>query len=423
MSQDKRKHKILVNWRFKILSFIGPGYIVAVGYIDPGNWATNVAAGATAGYDLLFVVMLGALIGAVLQGLVVRLATATGVDLATLIRREFPRKYWLPVWVAAEIAMIATDLAELLGVAIALNLLFRLNYSHGIIIGAVASLAMLAAGPRQKKWTEKIIGFMVGLVIFGLGYEYYLASPAVMDYLPGFLPKLDLIRNPDLLYLGLGILGATLMPHNLFLHSALASRHFVDLDAAARRRVGRWLTVDSSLALGLALIINSIILIIAAVAFKGSTPGNDVGLRDTWLLISVTLGTGGATIFALSLLAAGQSAITSCTLAGQIILDGFWQLRLPPMIRLAVTRCLALIPALAVPILWPMVSVDRLLILSQVVLSFSLPIILVPVLRLLAHPKIMADAPLPRWSLALIALLIAGLTLVNGWLVVQTIMA
>ena len=324
---------------------------------------------------------------------------------------------------AAEIAMISTDLAELLGVAIALNLLFRLDYVTGILVGAAVSLAMLAVGPGQKKWTEKIIALMVAMVMAGLAYEYYLVSPEFTAVLKGYIPSIDLVGNPELLYLGLGILGATLMPHNLFLHSALASRHFVDLDAAARRRVGRWLTIDSSLALALALVINSIILIVAAKAFQGSAPGNEVGLRETWLLISVTLGTGGATIFALSLLAAGQSAITTCTLAGQIILDGFWRIRLPPFVRLAVTRGLALIPALAVPILWPHLSVDHLLILSQVVLSFTLPIILLPILLLLYNRKIMTIQPMSRLSLAGISLLVCALTLVNGWLVVQTILA
>ena len=411
-----------MGWWRKTFSLIGPGYIVAVGYIDPGNWATNVAAGASAGYKLLFVVLLSAIIGAILQALVVRLAMSSGKDLASLIRQTFPAKFWLPVWIAAEIAMIATDLAELLGVAIALNLLFKVSYSHGIFIGAAASLLMLSLAPGQKRITEKIIGLMVALVIIGLVYELILVSPNFTDVAAGYMPRREIIFNSHYLYLALGIVGATLMPHNLFLHSSLASQHFTALDGAARRRIGRWLMVDSSLALGFAMAMNSIILIIAAAAFQGTASENEVGLRETWLLISVTLGVGSATIFALCLLAAGQSAITTCTLAGQIILDGFWKLRLPPIWRLAFTRILALIPALMVPILWPNLSIDHLLILSQVVLSFALPFILVPVLLLLYNKKIMALSPISGFSLSLVSVLVLVLTVINGWLVVQTLL-
>lgn len=400
----------------RLLAMLGPGYIVAVGYMDPGNWATDIAAGGRHGFALLSVVLMASLIGAFLQALVVRLTLATGRDLARLIRDEFPKPMALAVWAVAEIAMVATDLAELLGSAIALNLLTGLAIPIGVLVSALLGLAIVALPGAQGRVPEIVIGALVAIVGLGFVWELALARPDLASMLQGFVPSADIVRDPEMLYLSLGILGATVMPHNLFLHSGLARSRLI-ATGSADRRIAHRLLVDSTAALALAFLVNAAILALASVAFSGMAGESAPGIEDAYRLLGPDRGFGIASlVFAIALLAAGQSSTTTGTMAGQIVAEGFLGVRLPSWQRSLVTRGAALVPAAAGPLLLGNRAVDTLLVQSQIVLGLALPFVLVPMLLLLHKEHLMGRMALPPSALRLAGLLVALLTGLNGWL-------
>ncbi|SMH60589.1 Nramp family divalent metal transporter [Azospirillum agricola] len=406
-------------------TMMGPGFVVAVGYMDPGNWATDIAAGASFGFALLSAVLIASLAGIFLQTLIVRLTLATGKDLARLIRDRFPRPVAMVVWVVSELAMIATDLAELLGSAIALKLLFGIPILAGVVIAAVATFAILALPGARGRAPEIVVGVLMSVVVVCFGWELVMARPDPGALLAGLVPTIDLARDPEMLYLSLGIIGATVMPHNLYLHSGLVrSRLAAEATEADRKRAARWLTIDLSGALALAGLVNGSILAVAAIAFQGIAPDAAApGIEDAHALLGSTIGGAAALVFAIALLAAGQSSTTTGTMAGQIVTEGFLNLRLRPLTRALVTRGASLIPALG--ILWSSGdgSADELLVLSQVILALTLPFILVPMLLLLRNRSLMGGLAMAPLTLRIASVMVVVLTALSGWLAGTSAMA
>jgi manganese transport protein len=409
----------------RLLPILGPAYVVAVGYIDPGNWATDVAAGARYGFALLSVVLAASLAAAFLQALAVRLTLATGKDLARLIRERLPRPLALLCWGAAEIAMVATDVAELLGAAVALRLLLGLPIAAGVVLAAGFTLALLSLPLARGRLPESAVGLLLMVIAAAFAFELSLAHPPLGALARGFLPDPQILRDPDMLYLAIGIIGATIMPHNLYLHSGLARARAAELGYLDRRGILRFLSLDSWTMLGLACLANAAIVVVAAMAFgyggasgalqHGAVAG--AGIEEAHHLLGPVFGDGAGAVFAVALLAAGLSATTTAGMAGQVVIEGFFDLRMPVALRALITRGAALGPALLLPLAMGAGGVDRLLVLSQVVLGLALPFVLVPMLLLLADRRLMIRLPLGRWSLGLagsLALLLIGL---NIWLV------
>ncbi|WP_298370363.1 Nramp family divalent metal transporter [Azospirillum sp.] len=399
-------------------TMMGPGFVVAVGYMDPGNWATDIAAGSRFGFALLAAVLLASLAGMFLQALIVRLTLASGQDLARLIRNRFPRPVSLAIWGVSELAMVATDLAELLGSAIALKLLFGVPILGGVLIAAAATFAILALPGARGRAPELVVGVLMAVVVVCFGWELLIAKPDAGALLAGLVPSLEMARDPEMLYLSLGIVGATVMPHNLFLHSGLVrSRLAAEANDAERRHAARWLTIDLTAALALAGLVNGAILAVAAVAFQDvAATGAAPGIEDAHALLGGSIGGGAALIFAVALLAAGQSSTTTGTMAGQIVTEGFLDIRLRPLVRAAITRSAALVPALAILGSAGDGAVDELLVLSQVALALTLPFILLPMLLLLRDREVMgglAMAPLTLRFANILALVLTGL---SGWM-------
>lgn len=404
-------------------TMLGPGFVVAVGYMDPGNWATDIAAGSSFGFALLSAVLIASLAGIFLQGLIVRLTLATGTDLARLIRQRFPRPVAMLVWAVSELAMIATDLAELLGSAIALKLLFGIPIMAGVAISAVLTFGILALPGARGRAPELVVGALMSVVVVCFAWELAIARPDPGALLAGLMPSVELARNPEMLYLSLGIIGATVMPHNLFLHSGLVQARLAEVKTAEeRRQAARWLTIDLSTALALAGLVNGAILAVAAVAFQGAAAGASPGIEDAHTLLGSSIGGVAALVFAIALLAAGQSSTTTGTMAGQMVTEGFLNLRLRPVTRALITRGASLIPALAVLGSADDRAVDGLLVLSQVVLALTLPFILIPMLLLLRNDKLMGGLAMAPLTLRLASLTVLVLTGLSGWLAGTTAM-
>lgn len=402
-------------------TMLGPGFVVAVGYMDPGNWATDIAAGSSFGFALLSAVLIASLAGIFLQGLIVRLTLATGTDLARLIRERFPRPVAMAVWAVSELAMVATDLAELLGSAIALKLLFGIPVMAGVVISALLTFGILALPGARGRAPELVVGALMSVVVVCFAWELAIARPDPAALLAGLVPSVELARNPEMLYLSLGIIGATVMPHNLFLHSGLVRARLAGIRTEAeRRQAARWLTIDLSSALALAGLVNGAILAVAAVAFQGvaagAATGAAPGIEDAHALLAGSIGGVAALVFAIALLAAGQSSTTTGTMAGQMVTEGFLNLRLRPITRALITRSASLVPALAVLGVSGDGAVDGLLVLSQVVLALTLPFILVPMLMLLRNPKVMGGLAMAPLTLRLAGLTVLALTCLSGWL-------
>jgi manganese transport protein len=400
----------------RVLPVLGPGYIVAVGYIDAGNWATDVDAGARYGFALLAVVLAASLAAAFLQALSIRLTLASGSDLARLIREHLPRPVALLCWVAAEIAMVATDLAELLGSAVAFRLLFGMSIEFGVVLAAIISLTLLTIPSTRGRFAEYAIGLMLLVVAGCFAYELALAQPPLGDVLRGFLPHTAIVTDPNMLYLSIGIIGATIMPHNLYLHSGLARGRAAELRHLGTRGRLRFLSFDSWTMLGLACLANAAIVVIATMAFGHGATGS-VGLEQAYRMLDPVFGSSAASIvFAIGLLAAGLSAAATAGMAGQIVLEGFLDLRVPIVLRALITRGAALVPALVLPLMAGPGGVDRLLVLSQVTLGLTLPFVLLPMLVLLASRKVMRRLPVGRVNLAIGRGLTIILIALNLWL-------
>ena len=398
----------------RFLAFIGPGYLVAVGYMDPGNWATSLAGGAAFGYTLLFVALLSNIMAILLQSLCARLAVASGRDLAQACRDAFPKWMSVPLWIFAELAIIATDLAEVIGTAIGLNLLFGIPLEIGIFITAADVFLILWLQNKGFRWIEALIISLMALIAACFVVLIAQADPVWGEVIAGFAPSREIFNNPTMLYLALGIIGATVMPHNLYLHSGIVQTRAFGLDLASKREALRLATWDSTIALMFALTINASILILAAAAFY-TVGQNDVAEIDkAHLLLEPLLGSSLAPVlFGVALLCAGLNSTVTATMAGQIVMEGFINLRIAPWARRLITRGLAIIPAIFVILLYGSGGVGELLILSQVVLSFQLPFAIVPLVMFTASRAKMGELVAPRWLTGLCWLIAALIIVLN----------
>src|SRR5579859_2101481 len=404
-------------WR-KLLAFLGPGYLVAVGYMDPGNWATSLAGGSKFGYALLTVALLSNLMAIILQSLCTRLGVGAGRDLAQACRDSFPRWVALPLWLSAEVAITATDLAEVIGTAIGLNLLFHIPISIGVVLTALDVFLILALQAFGFRWIEAFVVAMLAVIAACFAVQIALAHPDWSAVLGGFVPTREILANPEMLYLGLGILGATVMPHNLYLHSGLVQTRFVGEGFEEKREAIRLATIDSSIALCLALTINASILILAAATYHHAGQTDVAELDQAHAFLAPLLGsTLAQTLFAVALLCCGLNSTITATLSGQIVMEGFLNWRIAPWLRRLVTRLIAIVPAVVVTLLAGEKATGRLLILSQVVLSLQLPFAVVPLVMFTASRAKMGLFVAPRWLTALAGLTAAAIIALNAKLV------
>ncbi|MGL4311939.1 MAG: Nramp family divalent metal transporter [Paracoccaceae bacterium] len=397
----------------RFLAFIGPGYLVAVGYMDPGNWATSLAGGAKFGYTLLFVALLSNFMAILLQSLCARLAIASGRDLAQACRDAFPRWISLPLWVLAEAAIIATDLAEVIGTAIGLNLLFGIPLEIGIFITAADVFLILWLQNRGFRWVEAFVIALLGVIAACFLVQIAMADPDWNAVIRGFAPSVEIATNPEMLYIALGIIGATVMPHNLYLHSGIVQTRAFGQDPSEKRQALRMATWDSTIALMFALCINASILILAAATFHASGNTEVVEIDQAHALLSPLLGGSVApALFGLALLACGLNATITATMSGQIVMEGFIRWRISPVLRRLITRLIAITPAMAVVLLWGSEGTGQLLILSQVVLSFQLPFAIVPLVMFTSSRAKMGEMVAPLWlTLACAAIAVTIITL------------
>lgn len=391
------------SWVRRLLAFAGPGYMVSVGYMDPGNWATDIAAGSKYGYTLLCVILVSSLMAVLLQALSARLGIATGRDLAQACRDSFPRPVGILLWIACELAIIACDLAEVIGTAIALNLLFGMPLVVGALVTALDAFLLLWLMQRGFRFLEAFIGALLLVIAGCFAVQIALASPSVAAVLGGFVPKAEVLTNPGMLYLAIGILGATVMPHNLYLHSSIVQTRAYVRDDAGRRQAIRWATVDSTIALTLAMAVNAAILIVSAAVFHTGGHHEVAEIGQAHALLSPLLGVGVAsTLFALALLASGLNSTVTATLAGQIVMEGFLRLRLPQWIRRLLTRAIAIVPVVVVTAVYGESGTADLLVFSQVVLSLQLPFAVVPLVLFVSDRRKMGQFVIGR-PLALLA--------------------
>ncbi len=412
--------KLEQNWPLwrRVLAFFGPGYLVAVGYMDPGNWATSLAGGSRYGYLLLSVVLISSLMAIILQSLAARLAIATSRDLAELCRDIFPRSINFCLWVMAELAIIATDIAEVIGTAIGFKLLFGWPLPVGIAVTTADSLLIIALQRFGFRTIEAIIIGILGIVAVCFTIELALAHPDWQAIVNNLVPNSDIITNPDMLYLALGILGATVMPHNLYLHSSIVQTRPLGTTTSERRQSLTFATLDSTLALALAFLINAAILILAAASFNAAGRTDVVELSDAYSLLSPLLGSQLApALFAIALIACGLNATVTATLAGQIVMEGFLGLRFSPIIRRLATRLIAVVPAAWVAIIHGEQGATGLLVLSQVVLSLQLPFAVIPLVVFTAQNKRMGEFTSPIWLSIIASVIACVIVILNGVLV------
>jgi len=407
------------TWR-RLIAFLGPGYLVAVGYMDPGNWATSLAGGSRFGYALLAIALISNIMAIVLQALCARLGIATGRDLAQACRDAFPRFVSWPLWLAAEIAICATDLAEVIGTAIGLNLLFGIPLEIGVLLTALDVFLVLWMQNLGFRYVEAFIIALLAVIAACFAIQIAMADPDWGQVIRGFAPTTDIVTNPDMLYLSLGILGATVMPHNLYLHSGVVqTRRFGD-SVVDRREAIKLATIDSTIALMFALLVNASILILAAATFNRAGQTGVAELGEAHALISPLLGSAIApTLFAIALLCCGMNSTVTATLSGQIVMEGFIDIRLPPWARRLTTRAIAIVPAAAVTIWYGEAGTAKLLILSQVVLSIQLPFAVVPLIMFTADRRKMGELVAPRAVTALAAAMAVALIVLNVKLLID----
>ena len=384
-------------WR-KLFAFSGPGYLVAVGYMDPGNWATDLAGGSQFGYTLLSVILISNLMAILLQSLCARLGIATGRDLAQACRDHYSRPVSFVLWVLCEVAICACDLAEVIGSAIALNLLFGIPLFWGVCITVVDVLLILLLQQRGFRYIEAFVIALI--VIIGACFlaEIIFSRPSVSAIMGGFLPKAEIIQNPEMLFVAIGILGATVMPHNLYLHSSIVQTRQYDRSPQGKREAIKFATIDSTVALMFALFINAAILIVAAATFHTAGKHDVAEIQDAYKLLSPMLGvTVASTLFAVALLASGQNSTLTGTLAGQIVMEGFLNIRLPSWLRRLITRAIAIVPALIVTAIYGESGTAKLLVISQVVLSLQLSFAVIPLVMFTSNKAKMGEFVSPRW--------------------------
>lgn len=410
------------GWWRKLVAFAGPGYLVAVGYMDPGNWATDLAAGSRFGYTLLSVILFSNLLAVLLQGLASKLGIVTGRDLAQACRDSYSKPTSVALWIGAEIAIAACDLAEVIGSAIALNLLFHIPIPVGVIITSLDVLVVLFLQHRGFRLLEALVIALIGTIGLCFLFELLISKPDLHAVLVGFIPTRPVVTDPAMLYIAISILGATVMPHNLYLHSSIVQTRRYAENPAGKREAVRYAFLDSTIALTFALFINAAILIVAAATFHWSGHTDVAEIQDAYRLLTPLLGVGGASIvFALALLASGQNSTLTGTLAGQIVMEGFLNIRLRPWLRRMITRAIAIVPAAAVAIIYGARGTSVLLILSQVILSLQLSFAVVPLVRFTSDRAKMGEFVNPHWLAALswtCAGVIAGL---NVWLLISLV--
>ncbi|MDQ4147604.1 MAG: Nramp family divalent metal transporter [Pseudomonadota bacterium] len=406
-------------WR-KLFAFSGPGYLVAVGYMDPGNWATDLAGGSRFNYTLLSVIMISNLMAILLQSLAVRLGIVTGRDLAQACRDHFSAPVSFGLWILCEIAIAACDLAEVIGSAIALNLLFGIPLVWGVLLTAFDVLILLLLQNLGFRWLEAVVLALLATIGVCFTAQIIFSHPELSAIMQGFVPSAQIVTNPEALYIAIGILGATVMPHNLYLHSSVVQTRAYAKDKAGKREAIKFATIDSTLALMLALFINSAILIVAAATFYRTGNYQVTEISQAYQLLSPLLGVAGAsTLFGIALLASGQNSTLTGTLAGQIVMEGFLNIRLPAWLRRLITRLIAIVPAVIVTALYGESGTTQLLILSQVILSMQLSFAVFPLVMFTSDRRKMGEFVNPPWRKLLswnVAVLIAAL---NAWLLVQ----
>jgi manganese transport protein len=409
------------SWIRKVLAFAGPGYLVAVGYMDPGNWATDIGGGSKFGYTLLSVVLISNLMAMFLQALSAKLGIATGRDLAQACREHYSRRTGIFLWVICEIAIAACDLAEVLGSAVALKLLFGLPLLAGVLITAFDVLIVLALQGRGFRLIEAFVVTLIASIAACFAYEIFFAHPLWREAAIGFVPRAEILRNREMLYIAIGILGATVMPHNLYLHSSIVQTRAFGSSSRDRREAVRYAIFDSTLALGFALFINAAILILGAAAFHTRGLSNVAEIADAYKLLSPVLGASlASTLFACALLASGQNSTLTGTLAGQIVMEGFLDIRLKPWLRRLITRSIAIIPAALVIGIAGESKVTSLLILSQVVLSFQLPFAVIPLIQFTGDRAKMGEFTNSRLTTVIAWIVAAAILFFNAellWLI------
>lgn len=398
-------------WR-RVLAFIGPGYLVAVGYMDPGNWATSIAGGAEFGYALLFVALLSNIMAIILQSLCARLAIGSGRDLAQACRDAFPRPVAWILWLFAEIAIIATDIAEVVGTAIGLNLLFGIPLEIGVIITACDVFLILWLQRLGFRWIEAFIIALLGVIFVCFFFQIALADPEWRSVILGFAPTVEIVKNPAMLYLALGIIGATVMPHNLYLHSGIVQTRAFGHSLPEKREALKFATIDSTVALMFALLVNASILILAAATFHRAGHTSVAEISDAHAMLAPLVGSLLAPkLFAIALLCCGLNSTVTATMAGQIVMEGFLDIRLPAWLRRLITRLVAIVPAALVTIYYGAEGTGLLLIFSQVVLAFQLPFAIVPLVMFTGDRRKLGELTAPLWltvvSGAIAALIIA----------------
>lgn len=381
-----------VHWGRKLLAFSGPGYMVSVGYMDPGNWATDIAGGSQFGYTLLSVILLSNLMAILLQALTARLGIATGRDLAQACRDTYSRPVNYALWLACEAAIIACDMAEVIGTAIALKLLFGIPLLFGAVITAMDAFLVLLLMGRGFRYLEAFVIALLIIIAGCFAVQIALAAPPVAAVLAGFVPSSEVVTNPAMLYIAIGILGATVMPHNLYLHSSIVQTRAYEKTEPGKRDAIRWAVTDSTIALMLALFVNASILILAASVFHANGRLDVNEIEQAHELLSPMLGVGIASVlFAVALLASGLNSTVTATLAGQIVMEGFLHLRMPDWARRLVTRAIAIVPVLAITAIYGEKGTAQLLVFSQVVLSMQLPFAVIPLVRFVSDRKRMGN--------------------------------
>jgi manganese transport protein len=408
-------------WR-KLLAFSGPGFLVAVGYMDPGNWATDIAGGSRFAYQLISVLMISNLIAILVQALAARLGIATQMDLAQVCKAHYSRRTSLVLWVLCEIAIAACDLAEVIGSAIALNLLFHIPLLLGVCLTALDVLAILYLQHKGFRYLEAVVVTLIAVIGGCYLLELILVRPDVVAIAQGFIPTPQILSNPEMLYIAIGMLGATVMPHNLYLHSSLVQTRAIDRTREGIKTAMRYNFLDSFLALNFAFLINAAILIMAAGTFFRAGYKQIAEIQEAYRTLTPLLGTHlAAILFAVALLCSGQNSTLTGTLAGQIVMEGFLNLRLVPWLRRLITRLLAIIPAIIAVIFFGQAGTAKLLIFSQVILSLQLSFAVVPLVLFTSDRRTMGEFVNPRW-LKILAWITAGIIAVlNAYLLVVTI--
>ncbi|MGO0059479.1 Nramp family divalent metal transporter [Brevibacillus fluminis] len=405
----------------KFLAFAGPGYLVAVGYMDPGNWATDLAGGAMFNYSLLSVILISNMMAILLQSLTARLGIATGRDLAQACRDHYSKPVNFVLWLLCELAIAACDLAEVIGSAIALQLLFGLPLIYGVLLTSLDVMLVLFLQNKGFRYIESIVISLIVIILICFGAEMIFSKPDIGGIFGGFVPRAEILQNPEMLYIALGILGATVMPHNLYLHSSIVQTRNYEETEEGKRSAIKFATIDSTVALTIALFINAAILILSAATFHTTGHTEVAEIQDAYQLLTPLLGTGLASVlFAVALLAAGQNSTLTGTLAGQIVMEGFLNIRLKPWIRRLITRLIAIVPAVIVVAVTGEKGTGDLLILSQVVLSLQLSFAVIPLVMFTTDKRKMGALVAPKWVAVLSWIVAVIIAVLNAYLLYGT---